>query len=124
MRLIQLALLAGLASCGRPDPQEPAASADSGDTPTDSGLLDTSSDPTDTDSGDGIDTARVDTGTATDTAGTDTGEGTGGDTGESPLAMADFLLEDLNPTSPRYGESISPRDYLSEVSGWYFIKGS
>ena len=34
---------------------------------------------------------------------------------------ADFLLEDLNLTSPRAGDAISPRDYLGEVSGWYFI---
>jgi hypothetical protein len=38
--------------------------------------------------------------------------------------VADFSLEDLNPESPRFGEMISPRDYIEEVSGWYFIKGS
>ena len=35
--------------------------------------------------------------------------------------VADFLLEDLNPSSPRFGDALSPRDYLGEVSGWYFI---
>ncbi len=35
--------------------------------------------------------------------------------------VADFVLEDLNPTSPRFGDALSPRDYLGEVSGWYFI---
>ncbi|MBP88378.1 MAG: hypothetical protein CMJ64_16960 [Planctomycetaceae bacterium] len=31
-----------------------------------------------------------------------------------------FQLEDVNPDSPRFGESVSPRDYLSQVSAWYF----
>jgi len=35
--------------------------------------------------------------------------------------VSDFLLDDLNPHSPRAGDAISPRDYLGEVSGWYFI---
>ncbi|MCC7291406.1 MAG: hypothetical protein IT449_05005 [Phycisphaerales bacterium] len=35
-------------------------------------------------------------------------------------AMPDFSLVDLNPESPRRGEAISPRDYLGEVSAWYF----
>ncbi len=38
----------------------------------------------------------------------------------SPSAMPDFDLADLNPTSPRFGEVVSPRDYLQQVSGWYF----
>ena len=35
--------------------------------------------------------------------------------------LADFALEDVNPNSDRYGESISPGDYAKQVSGWYFI---
>jgi hypothetical protein len=34
--------------------------------------------------------------------------------------MPDFHLNDLNPASPRIGQSVSPRDYLQQVSGWYF----
>ena len=34
--------------------------------------------------------------------------------------MADFQLEDVNPASARFGEMVSPRDYLSQVSAWYF----
>ena len=128
MRLIRLAMMLGTVSCGRPEPQDSPTTADSGGTPEDSGIggIDTSSDPTDTGSGGGGDTAQADTGSGTggDTSGTDTGGTDTGEGGESPLAMTDFLLEDLNPTSARYGDSISPRDYLSEVSGWYFIKGS
>lgn len=33
----------------------------------------------------------------------------------------DFCLVDLNTNSPRNGETITPRDYLEQVSGWYFI---
>ena len=29
-------------------------------------------------------------------------------------------IEDLNPESSRFGETVSPRDYLSQVSAWYF----
>ena len=35
--------------------------------------------------------------------------------------VPDFVLEDLNPSSPRFGDALSPRDYLGEVSGWYFL---
>jgi hypothetical protein len=35
-------------------------------------------------------------------------------------AVPDFGLMDLNPTSPTYNQSVSPRDYLGEVSAWYF----
>ncbi len=32
----------------------------------------------------------------------------------------DFALVDVNETSSTYNRSISPRDYLQQVSGWYF----
>lgn len=38
----------------------------------------------------------------------------------SPAAMPDFALVDVNPISTRYQQSVSPRDYLEQVSGWYF----
>lgn len=34
--------------------------------------------------------------------------------------VPDFSLPDVNATSPRYGEWVSPRDYLGQVSAWYF----
>ena len=40
--------------------------------------------------------------------------------GEGELTLADFSLEDVNPTSPRFGQSVSPSDYLGQVSAWYF----
>jgi hypothetical protein len=35
--------------------------------------------------------------------------------------MPDFQLVDDNVLSDRFGETISPREYLQQVSGWYFI---
>jgi hypothetical protein len=34
--------------------------------------------------------------------------------------VADFLLPDMNPSSPTSGEDVSPRDYVGDVSAWYF----
>lgn len=34
--------------------------------------------------------------------------------------MPDFALPDINPASARFNQAISPRDYLGEVSAWYF----
>ena len=39
--------------------------------------------------------------------------------GEGEL-VADFSLIDVNPTSTTYNQAVSPRDYLGQVSGWYF----
>ena len=35
-------------------------------------------------------------------------------------AAPDFALLDVNPSSPRFGESVSPRDYLGTISAWFF----
>ncbi len=34
--------------------------------------------------------------------------------------VRDFSVVDANTTSPRYGTACSPRDYLHQVSGYYF----
>lgn len=34
--------------------------------------------------------------------------------------MPDFALQDVNTTSSTFGQPVSPRDYLQQVSGWYF----
>lgn len=34
--------------------------------------------------------------------------------------VPDFALVDVNETSSTYDRSVSPRDYLQQVSGWYF----
>ena len=44
--------------------------------------------------------------------------------GSSPNAVPDFSLPDTNPSSPTVGQTISPSDYLQEISGWYFIKST
>ena len=41
--------------------------------------------------------------------------------GPNPDEMVpDFSLADVNPTSTRFGEAVSPRDYLNRISAWYF----
>ena len=34
--------------------------------------------------------------------------------------VADFSLADVNATSTTYDQPVSPRDFVGEVSGWYF----
>ena len=34
--------------------------------------------------------------------------------------VTDFALLDVNPTSSTYNQTVSPRDYLGQVSAWYF----
>lgn len=100
---------------------QPDDSGDSGG--GDSGGVDSAEDSgadTGADTDSGADTA-ADTGA--DTAG-DTANDTAGDTGAEVArftgAAPDFSLEDENPASLRYGQQVSPRDYLEQVSGWYF----
>jgi len=90
-------------------------------------------DPVDTDSGntdDTDDTDNSDSGntddTAIDTADTGSTEDTGDpvDTGIPPNPVMDFSRVDVNPNSASFGTSISPRDYLQQISGWYFIKAT
>ena len=40
--------------------------------------------------------------------------------GEGENALPDFSLVDVNSTSSTFNQSVSPRDYLGEVSAWYF----
>lgn len=35
--------------------------------------------------------------------------------------VAEFSLLDVNPTSPRFNESVSPSDYSGQTTAWYFI---
>ncbi len=35
-------------------------------------------------------------------------------------ALPDFSLTDVNPNSARYQEAVSPREYLGQISAWYF----
>ena len=44
--------------------------------------------------------------------------GPGGNGAGGPVP--DFALEDVNSTSPHFGTRISPRDFLDQVSAWYF----
>ena len=44
------------------------------------------------------------------------------DGGDQPddAVMPDFAVVDVNAESPRFQEIVSPRDYLGEISAWYF----
>ena len=53
------------------------------------------------------------------TGGDSTG-GVGGAGGAVAQMVPDFTLMDLNPMSSSAGQEVSPRDYLSRVSAWYF----
>lgn len=57
------------------------------------------------------------TGTGTTRTGTGTGDG---GSGGAARVVADFSLRDVNPTSDTYDGAVSPRDYLEQVSGWFF----
>lgn len=39
--------------------------------------------------------------------------------GESDL-VPDFELVDVNPNSETYNQTVSPRDFLGQISAWYF----
>jgi hypothetical protein len=45
--------------------------------------------------------------------------GTASGEGESS-PMPDFTLTDVNSGSATANQAVSPRDYLEQVSGWYF----
>ena len=100
-------------------PPEPEDTAD-----TSSDIEDTSSDDTavaDT----GIeDTGFEDTGFE-DTAIADTStEPSQEDTAVQNVLMPDFSLPDVNPYSPSLGTTISVREQIESISGWYFIKAT
>ncbi len=104
---------------------EPAWSGDvrPGDTATDTaetGGGDTGADTAETGGDTGVDSSDSGLPDTADTGAVDTAD-TGGDTGFAFTIVPDFALEDLNPGSVRYGQVVSPRDYLEQTSGWYFI---
>ena len=35
-------------------------------------------------------------------------------------AVPNFALPDVNPNSETYNQTVSPRDFMGSVSGWYF----
>lgn len=116
-----LALVALLAACTGPS-DSPGAGGDT-------------SDAASTNDGGSVADGGSDGGSSADSGSADGGssdsgssDGGGGDTAidtdgavAGKNALPDFSLPDLNPTSSRYGEALSPRDYLEQVSGWYFI---
>ena len=41
-------------------------------------------------------------------------------TGPTTGPMPDFHLDDVNPASATFGDSVSPRQYTGVISAWYF----
>jgi hypothetical protein len=118
---------------GNTDDTDDTDNSDSGNTDnSDSGNTDNtdSGNTDDTDNSETGDTDNSDSGntddTAIDTADTGSTEDTGDpvDTGIPPNPVMDFSRVDVNPNSASFGTSISPRDYLQQISGWYFIKAT
>jgi hypothetical protein len=64
------------------------------------------------------------TSAATDTGDSGSTDTAVTDTGAAPLPVFDFQLPDENPHSATFGQTVSPRDHLEQVSGWYFIKAT
>lgn len=103
-----------LLACAVELPGDSPKAADSGssvdsvvDSPVDSEWIDTQQPDSPPD-----DSAPIETG---DSLPVDTDE-----TGTELAAVPDFSLQDVNPNSPRYGEMLSPRDYIGQVAGFYF----
>lgn len=125
MRLYGLLLAAGLAvGCAKAPAPTGGGGGDASDT-TDgtSGASDGQDGASDGEDGasDGTDGASDGTVDGTDGA-TDGTDGTGPVLSDN--AVPDFTLADLNPSSPRFSQAVSPRDYLEQVSGWYFVHSS
>ena len=114
-----------LASCANKD-QDTSSSVDSGAVTTqpepatedtaiaDSGTTEPASEDTSLEDTAQEDTAIVDSGT-TEPATEDTAQS---------IMMPDFSLPDVNPYSASYGATITVRDQLQSISGWYFIKAT
>jgi hypothetical protein len=117
--IMVLAAAASLAACTGDDV------AGSGEGPSDSGMLTSttvgtsttigsasSADSTDEEGDGSAGSTATSTVTGDQTAGTD--EGSQGD------VVPEFALLDLNPSSLTFEQPVSPRDHLEKVSGWYF----
>lgn len=46
--------------------------------------------------------------------------GGGGKAAAVPTIMPDFSLQNVNPNAVPTGNMVSPRDYLGQVSAWYY----
>ena len=86
----------------------------------------TDTDTVETDETDETDTEIVDTGDPEETGDTEeTGDPDSGDPLEpTEHSVFDFAYPDANVSSSTFGQPVSPRDYMQQVSGWYFIKAT
>ena len=107
-----------LVACSSPVETDSDVRPDTGVEVSDSDLADDSAADSGASDSDARDTDARDT-DALDSDASDSDDPGTGDPGEPELAP-DFLLDDVNPTSSRYGEAVSPRDYIGKVAGFYF----
>lgn len=56
--------------------------------------------------------------------GASSGQGGLGQGGQGLGPVPDFSLLDVNETSPTHDTRVSPRDYLDQVSAWYFAEAT
>ena len=118
--------LATILACGQDEPFGPAAAAGAGgvaavDAATSDGTAGTPQGGADSSSPkDATDDMAKEA--ATDAALADAGDAqTVTDATDAPATIVpDFALTDENPASATYQKSVSPRDYLGQVSAWYF----
>ena len=124
-------LLAGIVGCSEKEPQTTPSPIDSGivvGPPPEPASTDSAEEDTGlTEEPEEEDTAIADSGTEDsgeieeDTAITDSGTE---DTAVEYQQLPDFSLPDVNPYSPTLGTTITVRDQLQKISGWYFIKAT
>ncbi len=119
--------LATAIACGQDEPFGPAAAAGAGgiaavDAATSDGTAGTPQGGADSSLPKDAAAADVAKEAAMDAALADAGDAqTGSDAADAPATIVpDFALTDENPASSTYQKSVSPRDYLGQVSAWYF----
>ena len=123
-------LMTGIIGCSEKEKQSTPTPIDSGivvGPPPEPASTDTAEVDTGIEEEETEDTAIADSGfedtadTEEDTAIADSGIE---DTGIESQLMPDFSLPDVNPYSSSVGTTISVRDQLQKISGWYFIKAT
>ncbi len=119
--------LATAVACGQDEPFGPAAAAGAGgvaalDAATGDGAAGTPQGGADSSLPEDAAGADVAKEAAVDAALADAGDAhTAADAADATATIVpDFALTDENPASSTYQDSVSPRDYLGQVSAWYF----
>ena len=96
------------------------------DKSTDTSIPVVEEEPEETGDTEETDTDTDETGDTEDTDDTaETGEPDSGDPLEpTEHSVFDFAYPDANISSSTFGQPVAPRDYMQQISGWYFIKAT